>query len=131
MNQGPEQRPPFIKFKSWQFVLGIIFSIGWLAACGVVGFILLFMESLSENGTGAMQAGYGFYIFTSQFFGFHAVAIAGCLGAAAIYTPSHRKRLLCLFVALLVVGLLMIYIPYNLFSELHLAIVVVNQAVQS
>ena len=87
-------------------MLGILFTIGWTAACAAIGFFATMADALSiGGGMGFSQIKWDAFLII-QLVGFAAAAIARILGGASFYCPSHRKRLLALFSWLLLAGVL-------------------------
>jgi len=95
-------------------VLGILFTIGWTAACAAIGFFATMADALSiGGGMGFSQIKWDAFLII-QLVGLAAAAIARILGGASFYCPSHRKRLLALFCALLVAGVLIFFSSFIL-----------------
>ena len=111
MNQEPQQSSSHRGNRTRHIVLGILFTIGWLYGCAAIGFFVFMIDGfgLSAEGEGPgkppTQTQNKIFLII-QLVGFVAAAIAGILGGASFYCPSHRKRLLWLFGTLLVAGVL-------------------------
>ncbi len=110
MKQEPKQSS---SNRGVNLVLGIFFTIGWIAGLCFFGvFVLMGDEFALAAGGETLPPGKpptqtqdnAFLII--QLVGFVLAAIAGILGGASFYCPSHRKRLLWLFWTLLVAGVL-------------------------
>ena len=105
MNQEPQQSSSHRGNRTRHIVLGILFTIGWIFGLCFFG-LYVFMGDLFELADGGETQTQDNVFLIIQLVGFVLAAIAGILGGASFYCPSHRKRLLWLFGALLVAGVL-------------------------
>jgi len=113
MNQEPEQSSSHRGKRTRDVVLGILFTIGWLCGCFCVGVFVLMGDAFALAGEGETlppgkpptQTQNNVFLII-QLVGFVVAVIAGILGGASFYCPSHRKRLLWLFWTLLAAGVL-------------------------
>ncbi len=106
MNQEPEQSKDHVE-TIWTrsifdgryvalLILGIIFTLGWLAAGVAFGFALGIVDTSIGNGN-SIPDGWIICIGIVQLIGLVSLTIAGIPAGAAFFCRRHRQRLLSLF----------------------------------
>ncbi|MEE2827336.1 MAG: hypothetical protein VYE64_11970 [Planctomycetota bacterium] len=114
MNQEPEQSKDHVETIRKRsifdgryvvlLILGILFTLGWLAAGVVFGFALGGIVDTSIGNGNSIPDGWIICIVIVQLIGLVSLTIAGIPAGAAFFCRRHRQRLLSLFGWFLVAG---------------------------
>ena len=88
----------------WRVMAGVVFIIGWLAACAVWA-VMSLMGGLMANDAGRMPAERHAALLRKLMAGEALTAMAGVAGGCAIFSSDHRTLLLWMAGGGLVVGI--------------------------